>query len=665
MSQRSPALNARPLRQNAPRARRRLEAGLATLDVLLGLAIFALVVVIGVQSFQLFRERAYVTQATADANQLGMGVTGYLTSPDAKVSDLPNGEASAPQLADWGVRLTTGSRAWLLHDGARFAACVQNEKAYGTFDGARVDGGRLSRNPGGCDAALTDILGTPEPGAPDGTGPGGGAGEPTAAPLLAGPENVRITSDPAIESAALAWDPIDSATGYVVYLDGADTPAWSGATPTATLEHVTAGQRAVHVAAVIGGVETQRTSVSVRVYGDNDFVAHAHPIHPRADDTVATRTYTLAGATAETGETDSARYLSRWWTITAEFDGTYEVKLDPSFYNSQVDAWVNPEGRTPDQFGTATLTGASSAKIALDAGDTALVRVSSTNGSRSATYRLTVTVGPSNDSWRNPRALQAPAAKSSTLTPDVLFVNAGSQQGEAPADKIFRSLWFNLVAPRTGTYTVSTERNDAGDPVSYQAASTTWINPPSDAKSIAELGTPAHTVTPSSTHALRAGDVLRVRYYSTQEDRWSPYKIRVATGQTNDAFDAPEALPVPAAGATVLTDDQTQVNSGVEAGETGVSRSLWYRFVAPRNGTYEFSAQRPTSGSGLHYYYTHAAWVNPPASATKVSDLPAATGTFTGGGTWSRALNAGDVVLVRVASTQDKSGEFRFQVKAR
>ncbi|MBC3716919.1 hypothetical protein, partial [Bacillus pumilus] len=59
------------------------ERGLALLDVLLGMAIFALIVVIGVQNFNTMRNRAYVTQAVSDAKQVGSSVMAAMTAPGA------------------------------------------------------------------------------------------------------------------------------------------------------------------------------------------------------------------------------------------------------------------------------------------------------------------------------------------------------------------------------------------------------------------------------------------------------------------------------------------------------------------------------------------------------------------------------------------------------
>lgn len=51
------------------------------LDVLLGMAVFALVAVISVQGLMKYRERAYATQAISDARGLSQMTLAYLTTP--------------------------------------------------------------------------------------------------------------------------------------------------------------------------------------------------------------------------------------------------------------------------------------------------------------------------------------------------------------------------------------------------------------------------------------------------------------------------------------------------------------------------------------------------------------------------------------------------------
>ena len=64
----------------AGRERRGTEDGLALLDVLLGMAIFALIVIIAIQSVGLYRQRAFQTAVTSDAQQSEAGMEGYYSA---------------------------------------------------------------------------------------------------------------------------------------------------------------------------------------------------------------------------------------------------------------------------------------------------------------------------------------------------------------------------------------------------------------------------------------------------------------------------------------------------------------------------------------------------------------------------------------------------------
>lgn len=77
---------------------RRREEGLALLDVLLGMAIFALIAVIAVQAMGQFRDRATRTQMVSDTKQVISAVTAAQTMPGAEPFDwLP---AVTARLAD-------------------------------------------------------------------------------------------------------------------------------------------------------------------------------------------------------------------------------------------------------------------------------------------------------------------------------------------------------------------------------------------------------------------------------------------------------------------------------------------------------------------------------------------------------------------------------------
>lgn len=96
------------------RAARRDERGLALLDVLLGMAIFALIVVIGVQNFSTLRNRAYTTQISSDLNQARNAIAGEMTKEGITPNSAsifgaaPAAASAATNLNTLGVRFTTG-----------------------------------------------------------------------------------------------------------------------------------------------------------------------------------------------------------------------------------------------------------------------------------------------------------------------------------------------------------------------------------------------------------------------------------------------------------------------------------------------------------------------------------------------------------------------------
>jgi type II secretory pathway pseudopilin PulG len=77
-------------------ARKTGEQGLALLDVLLGMAIFALIVVIGVQNFSTLRNRAYTTQVSSDVKQVATAVQAAMTAPNATIDSLDRQSAAGP-----------------------------------------------------------------------------------------------------------------------------------------------------------------------------------------------------------------------------------------------------------------------------------------------------------------------------------------------------------------------------------------------------------------------------------------------------------------------------------------------------------------------------------------------------------------------------------------
>jgi type II secretory pathway pseudopilin PulG len=91
------------------------QRGLAMLDVLLGMAIFALIVVIGVQNFRTLRDRAYTTQLSSDVKQARNAIAGEMTkegiTPNSAsiFTATPAASTTQANLSTLGVRLTTGN----------------------------------------------------------------------------------------------------------------------------------------------------------------------------------------------------------------------------------------------------------------------------------------------------------------------------------------------------------------------------------------------------------------------------------------------------------------------------------------------------------------------------------------------------------------------------
>jgi type II secretory pathway pseudopilin PulG len=113
-------------------ARKTGEQGLALLDVLLGMAIFALIVVIGVQNFSTLRNRAYTTQVSSDAKQAATAIQAYMTNPG--VTGAPADRAALVSTAGGpieGVNLTSGNNipnsavGYAAVAGDNFTVCVQ------------------------------------------------------------------------------------------------------------------------------------------------------------------------------------------------------------------------------------------------------------------------------------------------------------------------------------------------------------------------------------------------------------------------------------------------------------------------------------------------------------------------------------------------------------
>ncbi len=132
-------------------ARRNGETGLALLDVLLGMAIFALIAVIAVQAMGQFRERAYVSQVTSDVKQLATGIEGTLTEPNAVWADVNDATAafSATEIEALGVNLTGANTATVVSGGiGDYVICVTGNDKEARYDAEQ--GKVISSGDGDC-----------------------------------------------------------------------------------------------------------------------------------------------------------------------------------------------------------------------------------------------------------------------------------------------------------------------------------------------------------------------------------------------------------------------------------------------------------------------------------------------------------------------------------
>lgn len=138
------------------------ESGLALIDVLIGLTIFALLVTIAITAVNQYRMRAYEAGALSDARQIGVAVESEATDAGRYPDDL-----DASTLASLGVKMTPGNivAQYEVHGVETFSVCVEHRDDNGEADAwARYDSAQggitgKGRN-GGCQA--------------DGTGDGDG-----------------------------------------------------------------------------------------------------------------------------------------------------------------------------------------------------------------------------------------------------------------------------------------------------------------------------------------------------------------------------------------------------------------------------------------------------------------------------------------------------------
>lgn len=105
---------------------RRTERGLATLDVLLGLAIFALVAVIAISAINQYRARAFENGTISDARTLGHVIEAEVIGEG---SEYPPDLETARDLINGKVALTPGNglASYVLAPDGNFHLCVEHD----------------------------------------------------------------------------------------------------------------------------------------------------------------------------------------------------------------------------------------------------------------------------------------------------------------------------------------------------------------------------------------------------------------------------------------------------------------------------------------------------------------------------------------------------------
>lgn len=128
------------------------EKGLALLDVLIGMAIFALIAVIAVSAISQYRARAYESGAVSDARQAGIAM-------EAAFTDGNGYPTSQTELEAQGVKFTNGNTAQVNSAGETFTLCVEHTSsgAFAVYDSA--DGGVTQKGRSGGCASVTGFAG--------------------------------------------------------------------------------------------------------------------------------------------------------------------------------------------------------------------------------------------------------------------------------------------------------------------------------------------------------------------------------------------------------------------------------------------------------------------------------------------------------------------------
>lgn len=578
--------------------------GFTMVEVLVVCIVLGVIAGIAVPQYLTHRKKARLSAAISDVRNTGSMIEGAFAKDRAYPASL---DAAGSQVEE--IKLSDGNEVAqyaTINGGSAFRVCVVHRTggtvdAYALYDSTQggLSGKGYGAGPAECTptAAPGPVGPTPTPPAPTGTaGPTGGPG-PVDGGGVAGPQNVIVNSDPGATTAEVFWDPVDDATEYAIYLDGATTPAWTGSDPHGDLTGISPGEHDVTVDAKVDGEKTDKSDpATFTIYGDNNFIANAHPISVAAPGaTWTTRDYTNADATTEGGEPGSK---SLWWTLTAPRDATYTVEVIAPLSGNKptqptVRVWKSNATSVGD-LGTSLTNNYDSVAFDGAAGDTYKVQITDSCGCTNwnGPFRLRVTPGPSNDHLSQAMDITGLSPAVPWYSPDVDNTYAGTQAGESGR----RSTWWTLTVPRDSTYTFRSVAPTSG-PALNQAQIRVWKSTTSN---VTALGAPLVDVLDGNA-ALHAdtGDTLKIQVIDPCgcNGYFGPFRLLVSPGPANDDLARAETIPDVGAGTQWFSPDTNNTYAGLETGESGRS-SVWWTFTPTRSGNYQFHPVGPSTGGG-------------------------------------------------------------------
>lgn len=658
--------------------------------------ILAVVIVLGILSgiavpqYLTHRTKARIAAATSDARNTGELIE-ESWAKDRRYPDSPS-EVSGWRLSDHNeiARYEVDNTA----PNAGFAVCVVYKddpaaaaKAYAVYDSRK--GGIIGKGSGSGGTLCTPNLSTP-PAPADGTtgggsggggsggggGGGGTSGSGGSSSSLAAPANLTVSTVAGIAKATLNWQSVDGADGYAVFLDGATTPAWSGMATNTELTGLPKGYHEVNVRATKGSDKSDPSApASFTIYGDNDFLANAHPVTVANGDPVwRSADYNNTGKSAESGEpADSINGL--WWTFTPQKPTSVEIKVVaasdatgpfsyPSLYvweSSTTD--VTALGtQVAKQTGSGGTVGTLS--MVLSAGKTYKIRISTMSTSWVGKFRLQVSPGPANDNFVDATPITSlPLNDTAWFSANSDTTYAGTEPGE-PVDGT-RSLWWTMVAPRTAGYEFRVvPTSDNVNPYAYNTL-TVWDANTND---ISTLG-----ATPLAKQAGSGGDpnvvwfsatkghTIKFRLSTPSGGGQGRFRMRVTPGPANDGMAEATEITISGPGQTWTSPDVDNTYAHYEPGETYTpDGSMWWTYTATTTGNVTVEVIRPTDGTNFPTYPFLRAW------KTTTTDVTA-LGTFYAGNTSSGGLNpiftmattAGETYKIRVSISNSRSTSYR------